>query len=86
MFGTNIVNKKMKRIMMFMMLCTMSFTVLQAQYPTTTTTTSGGTAQTDSAITGGKSTTTVGNTQGTTEREKADAAEVKNKVDNYNKN
>ena len=82
MFGTNIVNKKMKRIMMFMMLCTMSFTVLQAQYPTTTTTTSGGTAQTDSAITGGKSTTTVGNTQGTTEREKADAAEVKNKVDN----
>ena len=76
MFGTNIVNKKMKRIMMFMMLCTMSFTVLQAQYPTTTTTTSGGTAQTDSAITGGKSTTTVGNTQGTTEREKADAAEI----------
>ena len=80
MFGTNIVNKKMKRIMMFMMLCTMSFTVLQAQYPTTTTTTtttSGGTAQTNSAITGGNSTTTVGNTQGTTEREKADAAQAK---------
>ena len=36
MFETNIVSKKMKQIIMFMVLFTMSFTVVQAQYPTTT--------------------------------------------------
>ena len=55
MFGIDIVSNKMKRIMMFLLLCTMSFTVVQAAPDTSTATVlSGGspTSSTEGAATG----------------------------------
>ena len=75
----------MKRIMMFMVFCTMSFTVLQAQYPTIKVIKPTGAIPTG-IIFDNNVPKTVGTTIGTTDREKADSAEVKNKVDNYHKN
>ena len=74
MFGIDIVSNKMKRIMMFLLLCTMSFTVVQAAPDTSTATVlSGGspTSSTESAATGIVKPTT------TKEEEAAAAAEAK---------
>ena len=74
MFGIDIVSNKMKRIMMFLLLCTMSFTVVQAAPDTSTATVlSGGspTSSTEGAATGIVKPTT------TKEEEAAAAAEAK---------
>ena len=74
MFGIDIVSNKMKRIMMFLLLCTMSFTVVQAAPDTSTATVLSGGSPTSSGT--GAATGIVKPTT-TKEEEAAAAAEAK---------
>ena len=74
MFGIDIVSNKMKRIMMFLLLCTMSFTVVQAQYPIIKVIKPTGAIPT--GIIFDNNSKTIGTPEGTIDREKASAKEV----------
>ena len=74
MFETNIVSKKMKQIIMFMVLFTMSFTVVQAQYPIIKVIKPTGAIPT--GIIFDNNSKTIGTPEGTIDREKASAKEV----------
>ena len=80
MFGIDIVSNKMKRIMMFLLLCTMSFTVVQAAPDTSTATVlSGGSPTSSTEQTAASQSAATGIVKPTTtkEEEAAAAAEAK---------
>ena len=80
MFGIDIVSNKMKRIMMFLLLCTMSFTVVQAAPDTSTATVlSGGSRTSSTEQTAASQSAATGIVKPTTtkEEEAAAAAEAK---------
>ena len=80
MFGIDIVSNKMKRIMMFLLLCTMSFTVVQAAPDTSTATVlSGGSRTSSTEATAASQSAATGIVKPTTtkEEEAAAAAEAK---------
>ena len=75
MFGIDIVSNKMKRIMMFLLLCTMSFTVVQAAPDTSTATVlSGGATTSSTEQTAASQSAATGIVKPTTTKEEAAAA------------
>ena len=75
MFGIDIVSNKMKRIMMFLLLCTMSFTVVQAAPDTSTATVlSGGSPTSSTEQTAASQSAATGIVKPTTTKEEAAAA------------